>query len=87
MMRIPVPVLLAFAILIVWPAAQIATLLLFRMRVQELAIRAANHLGTPQTLALHVPIWAKLVGGALLAFGFIVASQHQLRAILEKGLF
>jgi hypothetical protein len=87
MTGIPAPVLLAFAILILWPAAQIATLLLFKMRVQELAVRTIGGLGHQQILVSHVPIWAKVVGGALLAFSFVIASHHQLKTILEKGLF
>jgi hypothetical protein len=87
MTRIPAPVLLAFVILIFWPAVQVAALLIFRMRIQELAIKGMGRLGQPQRLALHVPVWAKVVGGALLAVGFVVASQHQLRTIIEKGLF
>ena len=90
MTRVPAPVLFAFAFLILWPAAQIATLLLFRVRVQELALRAVRFAGQQQVSGLHVPIWAKVVGGALLAFSFVIASHNQLnqlKTLIEKGLF
>ncbi len=87
MTHIPAPIFLAFAILILWPAAQVVSLLLYRMRVQQLAVRTIGRLGHTQVSALQVPIWAKVVGGALLAFSFVIASHHQLRSILEKGLF
>ena len=90
MTRVPPPVLLAFAVLFLWPAAQIVTLLLFRMRVQELALRAVGFSGQRQLSALHLPVWAKVVGGALLAFSFVIASHNQLnqlKTLIEKGLF
>ena len=89
MTRIPAPVLFALAILILWPAAQVATLLLLRMRVQDLAIRAIAHFGQTQISAAHVPVWAKVLSGALLASCFAIASRHQVETFLktlEKGL-
>jgi len=87
MTRIPAPVLFAFVLLILWPAAQVATLLILKMRVQDIAFRALRLAGQHQVSAVHVPMWAKILGGALLAFSFVVASHQQLKMLMDKGLF